>query len=46
MPGELAYKTVHTMSTRLCEKKMVQREHADAGSRYRPAKDAAELAAG
>ncbi len=45
LPGELAYNTVHTILTRLCEKKLVQREHTGAGSRYRPTKNAAELAA-
>lgn len=45
LPGELAYNTVHTILTRWCEKKLVERERTDAGSRYRPVKDAAQFAA-
>lgn len=45
LPGELAYNTVHTILTRLCEKQLVTRDRTDAGSRYRPTKDAAQLAA-
>lgn len=45
LPGELAYNTVHTILTRLCEKKLVTRDRTDAGSRYRPTKGAAQLAA-
>lgn len=45
LPGELAYNTVHTILTRLCEKKLVHRDRTDTGSWYRPTKAAAELAA-
>lgn len=43
--GDLAYNTVHTILTRLCDKGLVARERTDRGPGYRPTKDAAELAA-
>jgi len=43
--GELAYNTVHTILTRLCEKRLVTRVPAARGTRYCPTKDAAELVA-
>jgi predicted transcriptional regulator len=44
VPGELAYNTVHTILTRLCEKELVERMRVGRGTGYRPTKDAAELA--
>jgi predicted transcriptional regulator len=44
VPGELAYNTVHTILTRLYEKKLVERVRAGRSTVYRPTKDAAELA--
>lgn len=43
--GALAYNTVHTILTRLCEKGLVAGARAGRGRVYRPTKDAAELAA-
>lgn len=40
LPGRLAYNTVHTSLTRLCEKGVVVRERTERGIGYRPAKDA------
>lgn len=45
VPGDLAYNTVHTILTRLCEKRLVERVRTGGGNGYRPTKDAAELAA-
>lgn len=45
VPGGLAYNTVHTILTRLCDKGLVTRVHAGRSTGYRPTKDAAELAA-
>lgn len=45
VPGELAYNTVHTILTRLCDKGLVERAQSGRGTGYRPTKDAAELAA-
>lgn len=45
VPGALAYNTVHTILTRLCEKELVERVRAGRGTGYLPTKDAAELAA-
>lgn len=45
LPGELAYNTVHTVLTRLCDKGLVERCHAGRSTGYRPTMDAAELAA-
>ncbi len=45
VPGGLAYNTVHTILTRLCEKNLLERARTDEGAGYRPTKDAAELAA-
>ncbi len=44
VPGQLAYNTVHTILTRLCEKELVERMRVGRGTGYRPTKDAAELA--
>lgn len=41
----LAYNTVHTILTRLCDKGLVARIPSGHGSSYRPTKDAAQLAA-
>ena len=43
--GDLAYNTVHTILTRLCEKGLVARVRAGRAVGYEPTKDAAELAA-
>lgn len=45
LPDGLAYNTVHTILTRLSEKKLVQRERTDAGIGYRPTQDAAQVVA-
>jgi predicted transcriptional regulator len=43
--GDLAYNTVFTILTRLCDKGLVARMPLDRGAGSRPTKDAAELAA-
>lgn len=43
--GGLAYNTVHTILTRLCEKGLVERVRVQGSTGYRPLKDAADLAA-
>src|SRR4051794_27020251 len=43
---ELAYNTVHTILTRLCEKGLVVRTTAEGRPAYAPAQGAAEWAAG
>ncbi|MEU3415810.1 BlaI/MecI/CopY family transcriptional regulator [Streptomyces sp. NPDC006658] len=43
--GGLAYNTVHTILTRLCDKELVLRDAGGRRGAYRPAKDAAELTA-
>lgn len=45
VPGGLAYNTVHTILTRLCDKHLVERVRVGRSSGYRPLKDAAETAA-
>lgn len=45
VPGGLAYNTVHTILTRLCDKGLVERCLTGRSTGYRPTKDAAELAA-
>jgi predicted transcriptional regulator len=42
LSGGLAYNTVHTSLTRLCDKGLVVRERTDRGIGYRPAKDHAQ----
>ncbi len=44
VPGDLAYNTVHTILTRLCDKGLVERAQSGRGTGYRPTKDAEELA--
>ena len=45
VPGGLAYNTVHTILTRLCDKGLVARSRSARSTGYRPTMDAAELAA-
>jgi predicted transcriptional regulator len=45
VPGKLAYNTVHTILTRLCDKQLVERVRENRMAGYRPTKGAAELAA-
>lgn len=43
--GDLAYNTVHTILTRLCQKQLVARVRQGGGAGYLPTRDAADLAA-
>jgi len=45
VPGGLAYNTVHTILTRLCDKGVVERWRNGRSTGYQPTKDAAQLAA-